>query len=109
MAANELKYPLDVVFDGNNEASSLEVNHLKEKDADNNLNLVDVSQGANAEDYGCDIAEVKKTVHVRDAGGTVLGGKEAISALHDAVGLGNYFRFCRQPGLQTEGSGFFRV
>lgn len=109
MAAYDVKYPLNVVFDGNNAASAQEAKHLKEKDKDNNLNLVDVSKGGNAADYGCDAAAVKNTVHVQDAGGKVLAGMDAIGAMHEAVGLGSYFRFCRQPGLQTGGSGFFRA
>jgi len=101
------KTSLTVVFDGGNLASKLEVEKLKTKDKNNAMTLVDIAAGGRAEEYGCTIDAVKKTIHVRDADGTVFAGIEAISAMHDALGLGGYFPFCRTPGLTTGPSGFF--
>jgi hypothetical protein len=71
------------------------------------MTLVDIATGGKAEDHGCQTAAVHKTIHVRDANGTVFVGISAIDALHDAVSLGGYFRFCRTPGL-TSGVGFVK-
>lgn len=101
------KTPLTVVYDGGNLSNKLEVEQLKAKDTANAMTLVDIAAGGNAEAYGCSADAVKKTIHVRDADGTMFAGIEAISAMHDALGLGGYFRFCRTPGLTTGPSGFF--
>ena len=100
------KTPL-IVFDGGNLASKLEVEKLKAKDTNNAMTLVDISAGGKAEEYGCTTDAVKKTIHVRDADGKVFAGIDAIDAMHDAIGLAGYFRFCRTPGLTTGPSGFF--
>lgn len=101
------KTPLTVIYDSGNLASRIEVDKLKAKDRDNAMTLVDIAAGGKAEDHGCTADAVKKTIHVRDADGKVFAGLDAIGAMHDAVGLGGYFRFCRTPGLTSGPSGFF--
>ncbi|MBA4743130.1 MAG: hypothetical protein H2060_10555 [Azoarcus sp.] len=103
------KTPLTVVYDSDNLSSKLEVEQLREKDTDKTMTLVDIASGGKAEDHGCTTDAVKKTVHVRDADGKVFAGMDAIGAMHDAVGLGGYFRFCRTPGLTSGPSGFFKA
>ena len=95
------KTPLTVVYDSDNLSSKLEVEQLREKDTDKTMTLVDIASGGKA--------EVRKSVHVRDADGKVFAGMDAIGAMHDAVGLGGYFRFCRTPGLTSGPSGFFKA
>lgn len=101
------KTPLTVIYDSGNLASRLEVDKLKAKDKNNVMTLVDIAAGGKAEEHGCTADAVKKTIHVRDADGKVFTGINAIDAMHDAVGLAAYFRFCRAPGLTSGPSGFF--
>ncbi|MDX5364460.1 MAG: hypothetical protein LPJ91_09935 [Pseudazoarcus pumilus] len=101
------KTPLTVVYDSRNLASKLEVDKLKAKDTSGQMALVDIAADGKAEEHGCTDEAVRKTIHVRDAEGRVFVGIEAIGALHDAVGLSGYFRFCRTPGLTSGPSGFF--
>lgn len=101
------KTPLTVLYDSGNLASRIEIEKLKAKDTSKTMTLVDIAAGGKAEDHGCTADAVNKTIHVRDAEGKVFAGIEAIAAMHDAVGLGGYFRFCRTPGLTSGPSGFF--
>lgn len=101
------KTPLTIVYDSRNLASKLEVEKLKAKDTSGLMMLVDIAAGAKAEEYGCSDSAVRKAIHVRDAEGKLFAGIEAIGVLHDAIGLGGYFRFCRTPGLTSGPSGFF--
>jgi len=101
------KTPLTVIYDSGNLANKIEVEKIKAKDKDNALTLADIASGASAEEHGCSTEAVKKGIHVRDAAGKVFDGIEALRVMHEAVGLGNYFRFCREPGLRSGPSGFF--
>jgi hypothetical protein len=101
------KTPLTVVYDSSNLASRLEVDKLKAKDTSGLMTLVDIASGGKAEEHGCTTDAVRKTIHVRDADGKIFAGINAIDAMHDAIGLGGYFRFCRTPGLTSGPSGFF--
>lgn len=103
------KTPLTVVYDSSNLSSKIEVTKLKAKDKDALMTLVDISAGGKAEDYGCSADAVRKAIHVQDADGKVFAGIQAIEAMHDAVGLDGYFRFCRTPGLTSGPSGFFKA
>ena len=101
------KTPLTVIYDSHNLSSKLEVQRLKNKDEAKLMTLVDISTDGKAEDFGCQTEAVNKTIHVRDADGKIFVGIDAIDAMHDAIGLGGYFRFCRTPGLRSGPSGFF--
>lgn len=103
------KTPLTVVYDSDDLASKLEIDQLKAKDTSGQMTLVDIAAGAKAEDHGCTADAVRKAIHVRDAEGNIFVGIDAIGAMHDAVGLGGYFRFCRTPGLTSGPTGFFRA
>lgn len=105
---SKVKTPLAVVFDSGNVSSANEVRRLHAKDGDKRMTLVDIATGGKAEEYGCTTAAVRQTVHVRDADGRIFAGLDAIGAMHEALGLGDYFRFCRTPGLTSGPSGFFR-
>lgn len=102
------KTPLTVVYYSGNLSSRLEVDELKSKDTSGLMSLVDIASGGKAEDHGCTADAVTKAIHVRDAEGQIFVGIDAIGAMHDAVGLGGYFRFGRTPGLTSGPSGFFR-
>ena len=99
--------PLTVIYDSRNLSSKLEVQRLTSKDKDRLMTLVDISADGKAEDFGCQTDAVRKTIHVRDAEGRIFVDLDAIDAMHDAIGLGGYFRFCRTPGLRSGPSGFF--
>jgi CobQ-like glutamine amidotransferase family enzyme len=98
------KTPLTVVYDGSRLSTRIEVEKIKQKDTAHVITLVDIAAGGKAEDYGCETAAVRKAVHVRDADGAVTSGIGTLQIVYGAVGLGDYFRFCRAPGLTSGGS-----
>ena len=101
--------PLTLVFDGSLAASKEEAEHLKSKDKDGRLNLVDISAAnVNPSDFGCTADEVRRSIRVRDASGKMLSGAAALEAAHEAVGLGSYFRFTRLPGMASGDTAFSR-
>ena len=103
---NKLQTPVTVLYNSTNAASVHEVEFLKTKNKDGNLEFVDLAASADsAADYGVSAAKVKERLHTRDASGQVLAGNDALYAAHAAIGLANWFEMCRLPGFLSVGTG----
>jgi len=103
-----LKQPLTVVYNSKNHSSAAEIRLMKQHKKASELKFVDVAEGANSADYGCEPNAVLETIHVQDADGKVVSGMDAIGEMHRAIGLWSYFQMCRMPGLKTGPSGFYK-
>lgn len=106
---SKARTPLTVVFNGSDLPSAIEVKAMKKKDKSGALELVDIVAGGNPADYDIDEASARKTIQIRDAAGRQFSGIDAIGAMHEAVGLGGYFRFCRVPGLISGSIGLLQA
>jgi hypothetical protein len=95
--------PLAVFYDGNDLVAKIEANKLKEKDKAEHLKLVDVSQsGYKPADYnGVSLEKVGHGVYVRDPSGEEFTSYDALLYAYAAIGLGNWFKYNRLPGLDS--------
>lgn len=107
---SKARTPLIVIFNSEDPASVLEVTSLAEKDpAHNVFTLADVATGADASAFNVDPEAAEHHIYVKDANGKLFQGTEAIEVMHDAVGLGGYFRFCRLPGMTSGRAGLHKT
>lgn len=104
--SKDISIPVTLLYDTSDEAVAHEVAFLKSKNANNNLEFLDLSKmpdlapedGVGAEGLG---GEFK----ARDASGQMLTGLDALYAAHAAIGLGAWFEMCRVPGFMSKGTG----
>lgn len=89
-----------VWFDGAHAASVEEIELVKAK---NNpaLYFIDVSQNDFRPEGEVSADAVRRNIVVKDAGGKVLKGVDALELIYNTINLGNYFRYTRKPGLES--------
>ena len=94
-------YPLTCYFDGACPVCNREMRALEAQDAKGNIRLIDISTpGFDAAEWGYSLDAMRESLHVVDASGQLLRGMDAIHAAHEAVGLGHWYRWTRQPLLR---------
>ena len=103
---SKLQTPVTVLYSSSNAASAHEVEFLKTKNKNGELEFVDLSVSADtAGDYGVSAETVREQLHARDASGQIFAGNDALYAAHAAIGLANWFEMCRLPGFLSVGTG----
>jgi hypothetical protein len=96
---NIVKSPITVFYKGSGPVKA-EVANAKKWDRKGLLKLVDISRpGFSASGYGVMANVSGESIYIRDAAGKVLTSVDALYAINDAVGLGNYFKLARLPGM----------
>jgi predicted DCC family thiol-disulfide oxidoreductase YuxK len=82
-------YPLTLLYDGRCGVCSLEMDHLRERNAAGRLVFVDINEsGFDPVRWGATHAEVDALIHGVAADGRVLRGVEVLRLAYAAVGLG---------------------
>lgn len=82
-------YPLTLLYDAACPVCSLEMDHLRERDAAGRLTFVDIAApGFDAAAYGATYAALDAELHGVWADGTVVKGLATLRAAYAAVGLG---------------------
>ncbi|WP_275099088.1 hypothetical protein [Sedimenticola hydrogenitrophicus] len=104
--SKNLTIPVTLLYDTREVAMAHEVAFLKSKNANNNLEFLDLSKTPDiASDYGVDAEGLGGEYKARDASGQMLTGLDALYAAHAAIGLGAWFEMCRVPGFMSKGTG----
>ena len=84
-----LAYPLTLLYDAACPVCSLEMDHLRERDAQGHLAFVDIAAPAfDAAAYGTTHAALDAELHGVWADGSVIKGLATLRAAYAAVGLG---------------------
>jgi predicted DCC family thiol-disulfide oxidoreductase YuxK len=82
-------FPLTLLYDGACPVCSLEMDHLRERDAAGRLAFVDITAaGFDAAAYGTTLAELNRRIHAVRPDGSHLIGLAALREAYAAVGLG---------------------
>ena len=82
-------YPLTLLYDAACPVCSLEMDHLRERNAHGRLAFVDIAApGFDAAAYGSTLAALDAEIHGVWADGSVVKGLETLRAAYAAVGLG---------------------
>jgi hypothetical protein len=82
----QLKWPVTVTYRADDPLFAPDLKDLKSKDKANQLTLAPTGSGE---------------VQAQDAGGKAYKGLDALGAAYAAVGLFQYFKFCRLPGYDS--------
>jgi len=82
-------YPLKVFYDASCPVCALEMDHLRGRDADQRLELVDMSApGFDAACHGFTAAELDAAIHAVRPDGSVVRGMPVLRLAYGAAGLG---------------------
>ena len=101
-----LQTPLTVLYDSAHADSAKEFRFLQSKNADGKLQFVDLEESADSlGDFGVKGLSGGELICIRDSGGQIVNGIDALYAAHAAVGLANWFAMCRLPGFLSVGTG----
>ena len=106
-------YPLTLLYDAACPVCSLEMDHLRARDAAGRLVFVDISApGFDPRPYGATLAELNAEIHALRPDGSVLRGIEVLRLAYAAVGLGWVLRPTAwaplRPGFDAAYRGFAR-
>ena len=84
-----IQYPLTLLYDAACAVCSLEMDHLRQRDAAGRLRFVDIAApGFDAADLHTTLPALNALLHAVQADGRVLIGLPALRAAYAAVGLG---------------------
>lgn len=86
---NAATYPLTLLFDGTCPVCTLEMDHLRERDASGRLNLVDfTAPGFDPAPWGSTLEAMNAEIHGYLADGSAVRGLAALRLAYAAVDLG---------------------
>ena len=82
-------YPLTLLYDASCSVCSLEMDHLRSRNAEGLLRFIDITAtGFDPAPYGATLAEMNAEIHARRADGQVIRGVQVLRLAYEAVGLG---------------------
>ena len=82
-------YPLTLLYDGACPVCSLEMDHLRARNANGKLAFVDIAvPGFDALPWGATLAQMNAQIHAVRPDGSLIVGIEALRLAYGAVGLG---------------------
>jgi predicted DCC family thiol-disulfide oxidoreductase YuxK len=94
-------YPLTLFYDAACPVCSLEMDHLRERDAAERLVFVDIgAPGFDAAAHGATLQAMNAEIHAKRPDGSMLKGVEVLRLAYEAVGLGWVLRASTWPVLQ---------
>jgi predicted DCC family thiol-disulfide oxidoreductase YuxK len=94
-------YPLTLLYDANCPVCSLEMDHLRARNAAGRLVFVNIATpGFDASVYGATLAQMNAEIHGVQPGGGLLRGVEVLRLAYTAVGLGWVMRPTGWPLLR---------
>jgi len=86
---NAATYPLTLLFDGTCPVCTLEMDHLRERDAAGHLNLIDfTAPGFDPAPWGSTLEAMNAEIHGYTADGSAVRGLAALRLAYAAVDLG---------------------
>ena len=86
---NAATYPLTLYYDAACPVCALEMDHLRERDAERRLRFVDISApGFDAAALGVRFADLDAAIHAQRPDGSWLSGVQVLRLAYEAVGLG---------------------
>jgi len=94
-------YPLTLFYDAACPVCSLEMDHLRERDAAGRLIFIDIgAPGFDAAAHGATLQAMNAEIHAKLPDGSMLKGVEVLRLAYDAVGLGWVLRASAWPMLR---------
>jgi len=94
-------YPLTLFYDAACPVCSLEMDHLRERDAARRLVFVDIgAPGFDAAAHGVTLQAMNAEIHAKLPDGSMLKGVEVLRLAYEAVGLGWVLRASAWPLLR---------
>ncbi len=82
-------YPLTLLYDASCSVCSLEMDHLRSRNAEGMLRFIDISApGFDPAPYGATLAEMNAEIHAQRADGQVIRGVQVLRMAYEAAGLG---------------------
>ena len=82
-------YPLTLLYDASCSVCSLEMDHLRSRNAEGLLRFIDITAtGFDPAPYRATLAEMNAEIHARRADGQVIRGVQVLRLAYEAVGLG---------------------
>jgi len=94
-------YPLTLFYDAACPVCSLEMDHLRERDAAKRLLFIDIgAPGFDAAAYGVTLQAMNAEIHAKRPDGSMLKGVEVLRLAYEAVGLGWVLRASAWPLLR---------
>jgi predicted DCC family thiol-disulfide oxidoreductase YuxK len=82
-------YPLTLLYDAACPVCSLEMDHLRARNAEGKLVFVNIAEpGFDATPFGATLAALNAEIHAVRPDGSLLRGVEVLRLAYDAVGLG---------------------
>jgi predicted DCC family thiol-disulfide oxidoreductase YuxK len=103
-------FPLTLLYDAACPVCALEMDHLRERCADDSLRFVDIAApGFDARRHGLTLAALNAEIHGVRPDGTVLRGVAVLRLAYEAAGLGWVLRATAWPGLRPVADLAYRV
>lgn len=94
-------YPLTLFYDAACPVCSLEMDHLRERNAEGRLEFIDISaSGFDASGWGASLAAMDAELHGLTGDGRMLRGLQVVQLAYEAVGLGWVWRPLRWTPLR---------
>ena len=104
-------YPLTLLYDASCAVCSLEMDHLRSRNAEGLLVFIDISApGFDPLPYGASLTDMNAEIHALRADGEVIRGVQVLRLAYEAVGLGWVLRptaWAPLRGLSDQGYRLF--